>query len=50
MDINLARTAVTLVAMLGFFLIVGWAYSGRNKKQFDEMAVLPLDDDVGGRS
>ena len=50
MDINILRSAVTLVSLLVFLAIVVWAYSGRNKSHFDEMAALPLDDDlVGGR-
>lgn len=50
MDINILRSVVTLVSMLVFLLIVGWAYSSRNKASFDEQAQLPLEDEVSGRS
>ena len=35
-------TAVLIVIFCG---IVGWAYSGRRKKDFELMARVPLDDD-----
>ncbi|MEL4178136.1 cbb3-type cytochrome oxidase subunit 3 [Roseateles sp. PN1] len=50
MDINILRSIVTLVSMVVFLLIVGWAYSSRNKDRFDELAQLPLDEEVSGRS
>jgi cytochrome c oxidase cbb3-type subunit 4 len=49
MDINIVRSVVTLVSLLVFLLIVVWAYSSRNKASFDEQALLPLEDEIGGR-
>lgn len=50
MDINILRAAVTVISLLVFLCIVGWAYSSRNKSSFDEQAQLPLLDDIGGRA
>jgi cytochrome c oxidase cbb3-type subunit 4 len=52
MDLNIVRSVVTLVSLLVFLGIVVWAYSGRNKKHFDDMAALPLDDtgEASGRA
>jgi len=45
MDVNLMRSLFT-VACLGVFVgIVVWAYSRRNKAQFEEAARLPLAED-----
>ena len=49
MDINLFRSVATLLLLVVFLLIVGWAYSSRNKASFDEQARLPLEDEVSGR-
>jgi len=49
MDINLFRSVATLLLLVVFLLIVGWAYSSRNKASFDEQALLPLEDEVSGR-
>jgi len=49
MDINLFRSVATLLLLVVFLLIVGWAYSSRNKASFDEQAQLPLEDEVSGR-
>jgi cytochrome c oxidase cbb3-type subunit 4 len=40
----------TLLLMLTFVGIVLWAWSGKRKKDFDEAARLPLDDDIRGSS
>ena len=51
MDINDLRTISTLLAFVAFVGLVGWAYSSKRKRDFDEAAMLPLDDDepvVGG--
>jgi cytochrome c oxidase cbb3-type subunit IV len=47
MDIvNDLRSFVTVGFFLLFLGIVAWAYSGRNRSQFDEAAALPfLDED-----
>lgn len=45
MDIGLFRGLLTLVLFVAFVGIVLWAYSGRRKKDFDEAANLPLNDE-----
>lgn len=50
MDINILRAAVTVISLLVFLAIVVWAYSSRNKHSFDEQAMLPLGDELGGRA
>ncbi len=45
MDINDMRSAVTVVSILVFVGIVAWAWSKRNKSNFDEAAQLPFKDD-----
>lgn len=51
MDINTLRIAVTLSSLTAFLLVVVWAYAGRNKQRFDEMARLTLaEDDNDGRA
>jgi cytochrome c oxidase cbb3-type subunit IV len=44
MDIGTVRGLVTLIAMLAFVGLVGWAYSKRRKADFDEMANLPFNE------
>ena len=36
------RSIVTVAGLLCFLAIVGWAYSKRSKKGFDEAANLPF--------
>ena len=45
MDLSTLRGLSTLLLMLTFIGIVIWAWSGKRKKDFDEAARLPLDDD-----
>ena len=45
MDINDLRSIVTVVSLLTFVGIVVWAWSKRNKADFDEAARLPFKDD-----
>ena len=45
MGITDMRVIVTVVSFVVFLLIVLWAYSGRQKKRFDEAANLPFADD-----
>jgi len=45
MDINDLRSIVTVVSLLTFLGIVGWAWSRRNQASFDEAARLPLQDE-----
>ena len=46
MDINLARSVVTVLLLLAFIGIVAWAYSGKRKQAFDAAARLPFDDET----
>jgi cytochrome c oxidase cbb3-type subunit 4 len=41
-DINDLRIATTLVSLLLFVGICGWAWGRRNRTQFDEAARLPF--------
>lgn len=53
MDINDFRSITTVLGLLCFLGIVGWAYSRGSKKGFDEAANLPFaedDDSVPGQS
>lgn len=45
MDINDMRSVVTLVSFLTFVGIIAWAWSKRNKSDFDEAAMLPFKDE-----
>ena len=44
-DLNLLRSAVTVLSLITFLGIVVWACSRRNAERFDEAARLPLQDD-----
>lgn len=44
-DLNLLRSAVTVLSLIIFLGIVAWAWSRRNAARFDEAARLPLQDD-----
>ncbi|WP_374245666.1 cbb3-type cytochrome oxidase subunit 3 [Zoogloea sp.] len=45
MDINDARSVVTVLGLLCFIAISLWAFSGRARKGFDEAALLPFSED-----
>lgn len=45
MDVNSLRAILTLACFLIFVAIVGWAWSGAQRKRFDEAARLPLEED-----
>jgi len=45
MDINDLRSIVTTISLLPFVGIVFWAWSRRNKADFDEAALLPFHED-----
>lgn len=45
MDINILRSAVTVVTFLIFLGIVGWTLSKRRSADFEEAAKLPFDHD-----
>jgi cytochrome c oxidase cbb3-type subunit 4 len=44
MDVNDLRTIITSLSFFVFIGIVTWAYSGRQKKHFEEAANLPFAD------
>jgi cytochrome c oxidase cbb3-type subunit IV len=46
MEIPTVRGLLTLVLMLAFVGVVIWAWSSKRKKDFEEAARLPLDDDA----
>lgn len=50
MDLPTLRGLSTLLLMLTFIGIVVWAWSSKRKKDFDEAARLPLDDEIRGSS
>ncbi len=43
MDINVLRSIVTVVTFVAFIGIVVWAWSSRNRADFDEAAQLPFE-------
>jgi cytochrome c oxidase cbb3-type subunit 4 len=45
MDINDVRSAITVICFVIFLGIIAWAWSKRNKKDFDEAANLPFQDE-----
>ena len=45
MDFTILQSAWTVVVMVTFLGIVVWAWSGKRKRDFDEAARLPFDDD-----
>ncbi|MEJ2297434.1 MAG: CcoQ/FixQ family Cbb3-type cytochrome c oxidase assembly chaperone [Woeseiaceae bacterium] len=45
MDINDFRGIITAVVFIAFIGIWAWAWSSRRKKDFDESAALPLEED-----
>ena len=45
MDINDLRSAVTVISFLTFVGILIWAWSRRNKADFEEAAMLPFQDE-----
>ncbi len=48
MDIGTLRGLLTLALFILFLAVVAWAWSSRRKKDFDEAARLPLDDEPPG--
>ncbi len=45
MDINVLRSVFTVVCLCVFVGVTAWAFSRRNKSQFEEAARLPLQED-----
>jgi len=53
MDVNDLRIAVTILSLLAFLGVVGWASLARNKTRFDDAARLPFAgaaEDAGDRA
>lgn len=50
MDINILRSAVTLISLVVFLGIWAWTYSRRRAHAFEEAAMLPIleDDQLAG--
>ncbi len=48
MDINVLRSAVTLVAFLAFVGLLVWSCMPARQKEFDEAAALPFKDEEAG--
>ncbi len=47
MDINTLRGLITLATMVCFLGVAWWAFSGRNKRRFEQDALLPFADEAG---
>jgi cbb3-type cytochrome oxidase subunit 3 len=45
MELNVLRSAVTVLSLFGFLAIVAWAWSANRAKQFAEAERLPLQED-----
>jgi cytochrome c oxidase cbb3-type subunit 4 len=45
MDLNDVRTLWTTLSFLAFVGIIIWTFSGKRKQQFEEAALLALDDE-----
>jgi cytochrome c oxidase cbb3-type subunit 4 len=45
MDINDMRSIVTVISLVTFVGILVWAWSKKNKSDFDEAARLPFGDE-----
>jgi cytochrome c oxidase cbb3-type subunit 4 len=46
MDLNDLRSVLTVLLLVVFVAIVGWAWSRRNQPAFDEAARLPFEEDT----
>jgi len=47
MDQGIVGSIFTVVVFVAFIGVCWWAFSGRNKKRFDEAANLPFADEPG---
>ncbi len=45
MDVNTLRSLVTVAGLVCFIGIVWWAWSGRNRADFEQAARLPFEQD-----
>lgn len=50
MDINTVRGIATILAFAAFIGVCWWAFSARRKKDFEEAANLPFDDDEADKN
>ena len=51
LTVNELRILITVISFIVFAGIVYWAYSGRQRKRFEEAANLPFaDDDLPGQT
>jgi cytochrome c oxidase cbb3-type subunit IV len=46
MDINILRSAVTVVSLLLFLALVAWTWSRQRRAAFDDAAKLPFVDSM----
>ena len=46
MDVNTLRALLTVACFLVFVAIVVWAWSGAQRRRFDDAARVPLDEDT----
>jgi cytochrome c oxidase cbb3-type subunit 4 len=47
MNFTILSSVMTLISMIVFIGILVWAFSSKNKARFEEMARLPLDNEIG---
>ncbi|MFZ5568299.1 MAG: cbb3-type cytochrome oxidase subunit 3 [Pseudomonadota bacterium] len=45
MDVNTLRSIVTVAGLVCFIGVVWWAWSGRNRADFEQAARLPFEQD-----
>ncbi|AEA98222.1 cytochrome-c oxidase [Alteromonas mediterranea] len=50
MDQGIVGSIFTVIVFVSFIGVVWWAFSGRNKKKFDEAANLPFADEEKEKS
>ncbi len=48
MDVNDIRIAVTMLSLIAFLGLMVWAGLSRNRRPFEEAALLPFADEPGG--
>ena len=47
-DSGTASGVMTAILLVVFIGIIAWAYSGKRRRDFEEAAQLPFDDDAPG--
>jgi cytochrome c oxidase cbb3-type subunit 4 len=47
MNFTIVSSVMTLVSLIVFIGILYWAFSSKNKKRFEEMGRLPMDNEDG---